>query len=245
MYRSVLYRFADLFDEASNPETFIQGLPDITPETAFTLLSSRDEIINKRWVYGPFCKELFDAPYKTSLAFEVASRSECGVFIFLEQDALSSWELISAVRGDDAHPVCFGTFGDSNDDVNAECSSLLLTQATDSAIAENRKGLAPNREKITTVSRLSEQDEMRVRSVMRNFTQSSLQVEGSKVEKLAILTDEHKACAKTLLKQCTFLVRRDQALDRMHQEVRLSVPGLVSLRRIVSTKEQKMIHKDV
>lgn len=106
--------------------------------------------------------------------------------------------MISAVRGDDAHPVCFGTFGDSNDDVNAECSSLLLSQATDSAIAENRKGLAPTREKITTGSRLNEQDEMRVRSVMRNFAQSSLQVEGSKVEKLAILTDEHKACAKTL-----------------------------------------------
>ena len=232
VFRSVLYRFADLFDEASDPEPFIQGLPDITPETALTLLSSREEIINKPWVYGPFCKELFDAPYKTNLAFEVASRSECGVFIFLEQDALSSWELMSAIHGDDAHPVCFGTFGDSNDDVNAECSSLLLSHATDSAIAENRKGLAPIREKIASGSRLNEQDKMRVRSVRRSFTQSSLQLEGSKVEKLAILTDEHKACTKTLLKQCTFLVRRGQALDRMYQEAQLSVPGLVSLRRM-------------
>ena len=70
---------------------------------------------------------------------------------------------------------------------------------------------------------------MLVGSVMGKFTQSLLQIEKSKTEKLAILTDEQRTCAKSLLNQCTFLVRRGQPLDRMYRESKLSVPGVVSL----------------
>ena len=98
-------------------------------------------------------------------------------------------------------------------------------------LVENRKRLAPVREKIASGSTLSEQDKILVGSVMEKFTQSSLQIENSKAEKLAILTDEQRACAKTLLNQCTFLVRYGQPLDRMYQESKLSVPGVVSLQR--------------
>ena len=98
-------------------------------------------------------------------------------------------------------------------------------------LVENRKRLAPVREKIASGSTLSEQDKILVGSVMEKFTQSSLQIENSKAEKLAILTDEQRACAKTLLNHCTFLVRYGQPLDRMYQESKLSVPGVVSLQR--------------
>ncbi len=230
VYRSDLYRFADLFDEASDPEPFIKALPGVTPETASALVSSREEIIRKPWVYGPFCKELFDVPYKTSLVFDLASRSESDTFPFLEQDALSSWEFIAALSNDGAQPVCFKTFGDF-DDVNAKCSSLLLSQAANSVIFENRKRLALIWKKLASGSHLSEQDKMLVGSVMGKFTQSSLQIAKSKAEKLAILTDGQRACAKTLLNQCTFLVRCGQPLDRMYQESKLSVPGVVWLGR--------------
>lgn len=78
---------------------------------------------------------------------------------------------------------------------------------------------------------LSEQEKMLVMSVMGDSTRSSLQVEKSKSEKLAIPTDEQMACAKTLLNQCTFLVRYGQPLDRMYQESKLSVPGVILLER--------------
>ena len=232
VFRSTLYRFADLFDEASDPEPYIKALPGVTPETASALMSSREKIIGEPWVYGPFCKELFDIPYKTNLVFDLASRSESGTFVFLEQEALSSWEFVAALSNDDAQPVCFNTCGNFDDDVvNAKCSSLLLSQAADSVIVENRKRLAPIREKLASGTDLSEQDKMLVRSVMGKFTQSALQIETSKAEKLATLTDEQRTCAKTLLNQCTFLVRSGQPLDRMYQESKLSVPGVVSLGR--------------
>ena len=50
----------------------------------------REEMINKPWLYGPFCKELFDVAYKTNIVFGLASRSESGTFVFVEQDALLS-----------------------------------------------------------------------------------------------------------------------------------------------------------
>ena len=227
--RSTLYRFADLFDEASDPESYLKAIPNVTSENASTLESLRKEIINKPWVYGPFCKELFDVPYKTNIVFDMASRSESGSFVFLEPDALSSWEFMAALSNDDTQPVSFKTSGNFDDDVCANCSSLLLGQAADPVIVENRKRLAPIREKLAKGSDLSKQDKMLVGSVMGKFTQSSLQLEKSKAEKLAILTDEQRACAKTLLNQCTFLVRYGKPLDRMYQESKLCVPGVVSL----------------
>ncbi len=136
---------------------------------------------------------------------------------------------MAALSNEDAQPVCLKTFGNFDDDVNVNCSSLLLSQAADSVIVENRKRLAPIREKLASGSNLSEQDKTFVGSVMGKFTQSSNQIEKSQAEKLAILTDEQRACAKTLLNQCTFLVRRGQPLDRMYQESKLSVPSVVSL----------------
>ena len=229
--RSDLYHFADLFDEATDTETMLKAVEGVSKETASTLLSFHEQIISKPWIYGPFCKELFDVPYKTNIAFDVASKSDNGAFVFLEQDSLSSWEFMATLSNDDARPVCFKTLGDFDNDVNMECSSLLLSQATDSVLVENRKRLAPVREKIASGSTLSEQDKILVGSVMEKFTQSSLHIEHSKAEKLAILTDERRACAKTLLNQCTFLVRYGQPLDRMYQESKLSVPGVVSLQR--------------
>ena len=70
---------------------------------------------------------------------------------------------------------------------------------------------------------------MLVGSVMGKFTQSLLQIEKSKTEKLAILADEQRTCAKSLLNQCAFLVRCGQPLDPMYEESKLSVPGVVSL----------------
>ena len=109
--------------------------------------------------------------------------------------------------------------------------SWLLTQTDESVIVENRKRLAPVRKKIASGSNLSRQDKVLVGSVMGKFTQSSLQIEESKAEKLATLTDEQKVCAKSLLHQCAFLIRRGQPLDRMYQESKLSIPSVVSLRR--------------
>ena len=231
LFRSDLYHFADLFDEAIDAEPFIKAVEGVTTETASTLLSFHEKIISKPWIYGPFCKELFDVPYKTNIAFDFATISDSGAFVFLEQDSLSSWVFMATLSSDDAQPVCFKTLGDFDNDVNMDCSSLLLSQTTDSVLVENRKRLAPVREKIASGSTLSEQDKILVGSVMDKFTQSSLQIEKSKAEKLAILTDEQRACAKTLLNQYTFLVRYGQPLDRIYQEFKLSVPGVVSLQR--------------
>ena len=116
----------------------IKALPRVTPETASIILSSREEIIHKPWVYGPFCKKLFDIPYKTNIVFDLASSSESGTLVFLEQDALLSWDFMAALSNDDSQPVRFKTFGDFQDNGNAKCSSLLLSQAADSVIVENR-----------------------------------------------------------------------------------------------------------
>jgi hypothetical protein len=233
VYRSALYHFADLFDEARDPEIFIKAFPNADPESARKLLVSRDEIIDKPWVYGPFCRELFDVPYKTNLAFGMASRSESSIFIFLEKEAVSSWNFMSILRRDDLHPVSIRTMGAFDEGAGAECSALLLSQATSSVIAENRVRLSPIRDKLAVGIRLTDQDKTYINSAMREFTRASLQVEEetTKLERLARLSNDQKACARVLLGKCVFIVRRGPALDWMYQEATLSVPGIASLRR--------------
>ena len=121
-------------------------------------------------------------------------------------------EICGSPCNDDAQPVRPKTFGDSHDNVSAKCSSLLLSQAGDSVIVENRKRLTPIQDKLASGSDLSKPDKMLVGSVMEKFTQSPLQIEKRKAEKLAFLTDEQRTCARMLLNQCTFLVRQRESV---------------------------------
>ena len=123
LFRSGLYHFADPFDEATDAEPFIKAIDGVTTETASTLLSFREEKISKPWIYGPFCKELVDVPYKTNIAFDLASKSDNGAFVFFEQASLSSWDFMATLSSDDAQPVCLKTLGDFDNDVNMECSA--------------------------------------------------------------------------------------------------------------------------
>lgn len=230
VFRSPLYKFADLFDEASDRESIIQFLVKDTSEDAtLQLLQARDRIIDKPWIYGPFCHELFDTPYRTNLAFDCASRAENDTFIFLEEDEVPSWEFMSIVCQSKDSPTNFSTSAISA--ANHKYSSLLLSQTPGPTLLKTRDELAPIRAKIYSGSALSEGDIGRMKSTMASFESRSLVLPEVEITGLIDLDPDIKEPAKRLLAQCIFLVRKGLPLDPMYEEAQVTLPGVLVLRR--------------
>ncbi|KIW89484.1 uncharacterized protein Z519_09640 [Cladophialophora bantiana CBS 173.52] len=230
VFRSPLYKFADLFDEASDRDSVIQFLTKDTGEDAKAqLLMARDRITEKPWLYGPFCHEMFDAPYRATLTFDYASHAENETLIFLEDDEVPSWQFMSSVAQSGDYKKSFSTFAVSSG--SHKYSSLLLSQMPTAALLDMRDDLAPVREKIFNGAELSADDVQRMKSAMRSFESRSLVLPAVEVEGIIHLDPHIKEPAKKLLSQCLFLVRKGLPLEPMYEEAQVTLPGLLALRR--------------
>ncbi len=231
IFRSPLYKFADLFDEASDRasiESFLTTLKVTRKEARDELLSARDRIIEKPWLYGPFCHELFDSPYTANLVFDYASRTESETLIFLEQEEYPSWEFMSTVCQLTDASTRVATSAASQ--ASHKYSSLLLSQATEETLLNARGDLASLRKKILTNSKLSENDIAQMKSVMTWFESRSLVLPKAQVNQIVNLEPAILEAAKRLLTRCVFIVRKGQPLPPMYVEAQVTFPGLLALR---------------
>ncbi|EXJ60267.1 hypothetical protein A1O7_04419 [Cladophialophora yegresii CBS 114405] len=228
--RSPLYKFADLFDEASDRDSILAFLrSDAGEEAKLQLLQARDRIIEKPWLYSPFCHEMFDAPYRASLAFDYASRAEVDTVLFLEEEEIPSWEFMSSDCHAKAFPTNFEALPISAD--SRKYSSLLLSQMTPATLRKARRDLAPFRAKIVEGSALVDDDVVRIEEAMASFESRSLALPEVEIKALVDLDPHVKQVAELLLAQCVFLVRNGPPLDPMYEEAQIAVPGLLALRR--------------
>ncbi|OQV01042.1 SIR2-like domain-containing protein [Cladophialophora immunda] len=230
VFRSPLYKFADLFDEASDRDSVIQFLTKDTGEKAkLQLLKARDRIVEKPWLYGPFCHEIFDAPYRATLTFDYASRAENETLIFLEDDEVPSWQFMSSVAHVGDSQKSFSTCAISSG--SHKYSSLLLSQMPAAALLDLRDELAPVREKIFHGVELSADDVQKMKSAMRSFENRSLVLPEVEIQDIIDVDQRIKGPAKKLLSQCLFLVRKGLPLEPMYEEAQVTLPGLLALRR--------------
>lgn len=228
IYRSSLYRFADLFDEASDRQSFMKDLTDDTSEEAKTELAvARDRIIGIPWLYGPFCHELFDTPYRTTLAFDYALRSDKDTFIFLEEDEVPSWEFASAIQySSESHTLSLTSTPITG---NPKYSSLLLSQVPEATLLKTREDLGPIRAKLFSGSTISGEDVDMMKSLTTTFQSRSSVLPEVDIKELVDLDPPTKEAAKRLLAQCIFLVRKGPPLDPMYEEAQMTLPGLFAL----------------
>jgi hypothetical protein len=230
MRRSPLYKFADLFDEASDRDSILEFLKsDAGEEAKVQLLKARDRITEKPWLYSRFCHELFDAPYRAALTFDYASRNGAETVLFLEEDEIPSWEFMSSVCHSKAFPTNFAAFPICPD--SHRYSSLLLSQMTPTTLRKARRDLAPFRAKIAEGSALLEHDVERMKDAMASFESRSLALPEVEIKELVELDLNVKEVAKQLLVQCVFVVRNGPPLDPMYEEAQIALPGLLALRR--------------
>jgi hypothetical protein len=228
IYRSSLYRFADLFEEASDRQSFMKDLMNDTSEQQkIELVVARDRIIGTPWLYGPFCHELFDTPYRTNLAFDFALRPDRDAFVFLEEDEIPSWEFASAIRRSSESPMRLSTSTPLTG--NHKYSSLLLSQVPEVTLLKTREELGPIRAKLSSGSRISEEDVDRMNSLMAIFQSRSLVLPEVDIKELVDLDLPLKEAAKRLLARCIFIVRQGLPLDPMYEEAQVTLPGLFAL----------------
>ncbi|KIW76491.1 hypothetical protein Z517_11237 [Fonsecaea pedrosoi CBS 271.37] len=230
VFRSPLYKFADLFDEASDRDSVIQFLIKDTSEDAKRqLLKARDRITEKPWLYGPFCHEIFDAPYRATITFDYASHADNETLIFLEEDEVPSWQFMASVAHAGDSRKSFSTSAISSG--SHKYSSLLLSQMPTAALVDMRDDLAPVREKIFNGEELRADDVQRMKLAMRSFETRSLVLPEVEIEDVIHLDGRIKELAQKLLSQCLFLVRKGLPLEPMYEEAQVTLPGLLALRR--------------
>jgi hypothetical protein len=227
--RSPLYKFADLFDEASDRESILAFLmPDATEASKTQLLEARDRIIEKPWLYNPFCHELFDAPYRASLTFDYASRANVETVLFLEEDEVPSWKFMASVCHSNAFATNVVTVPVTTDSHNF--SSLLMSQMSPTLLHKARKELEKFRAKIASEAPVLEDDVAGMKAIMAAFESRSLALPEVEIRQLVDLDEEIKDKARQLLTHCVFLVRKGPPLDPMYEEAQISLPGLLAVR---------------
>jgi hypothetical protein len=230
LYRSTLYRFADLFDQASDRDAFLLMLdPNIPAEVKENIISGHERIIDKPWLYGPLCHEIFDLPYQSNLAFDLALKSNRRTFVFLEDDEVPSWQFMSLIRSDSHSLVKVATSAVADGD--HKCSCLLLGQASAASLTETRRQLAPIRSKLASSLQINAEDKASIRTAMSGFTHSSLNMVEGEITDVLVFESRLKELVRRLHTQCVFLVRRGPALARMYEEAYFTVPGLLALQR--------------
>jgi hypothetical protein len=200
---------------------------DTSEQDKIELVVARDRITGMPWLYGPFCHELFDAPYRTNLAFDYALRSNRDAFVFLEEDEIPSWEFTSAIRHSSESPTRLST---SNQLTGShKYSSLLLSQVPEATLLKTREELGPIRAKLFSGSTISEEDVDRMNSLMTTFQSRSLVLPKVEIKELVDLYLPTREAAKRLLAQCIFIVRKGLPLDPMYEEAQVTLPGLFAL----------------
>jgi hypothetical protein len=191
----------------------------------------RKKILERPWISGPLCHELFDVPYRGTLAVHLITNSspQRGL-IFLEEHEISSWKYMIALLDDPK------SFKINDDNVSLEdsgqISALLLGQASEQDLIDGRKHLTAIRRKLATNEKLDKESRDKLAGELKSFAGAAVDVEDEPVTDIVALDVETREYIQDYLRLCVFLVRKSEAMDRMYEEPQFTLPGMISLEHV-------------
>jgi hypothetical protein len=230
--RSKLYNLAGLFATVlGHHEAIDEPLrDDIAPEIRQRLISGRTKMLQRPWISNALCHELFDVPYRGNVPVHLVMYSSSPrTLVFLEEDEISSWRFMASLLDDPESLQIDDTAVSIGESV--QISGLLLGQASEHELRTTRDGLAQIRQKLAGKERLDKETQDAIVRKMKIFATASADVEDEPVTKIAALGSETREVLMQFLRQCVFLVRKSEAVDRMYEEPQFTLPGILALER--------------
>jgi hypothetical protein len=231
--RSKLYSLAGLFVAIAKDEEAIrkQLRDDIDKVSLDMLISGRQRLLEKPWLSGPICHELFDVPYRCNPIFLQLISGELSTSImFLEPYEVSSMIFMVNLAREDVKLQVY------NDAVTAgtsgKVSAVLLAQATEEDITTCRNALNPIRQRILKHTMLDAEEKSILAEKLGAFKREAADADESTITVLATLDVDLRHHLLRFLEHCTFILRKGEPLDRMYEQPELTLPGILKLERI-------------
>lgn len=227
--RSKLYNLAGLFVTVVDDQE-AQVREDLDPAIRERLVSGRARLLERPWISGPLCHELFDVPYRWNPVVHLTTTtSATKSIVFLEEHEKASMRFMANLASDQGD-VQIGEDTVSVGEIS-QISALLLGQASKHDIERYRAALAPIRDKLAMNAPLDAGTRALLVTALGMFKRASVDVEGAPITELAVLPEQTKTVLLEFLKHCVMLVRKGDALDRMYEEPQFTVPGVLRLER--------------
>jgi hypothetical protein len=231
--RSKLYSLAGLFVTTANDEEAVreQMRHDMDEISLNILISGRQKLLERPWLSGPICHELFDVPYRCNPIFQQLISGESSTSIlFLEPHEIPSMIFMANLAHEDVKLQIYD--GAVTAGASGQASAILLAQATEEDITTCRNGLFPIRQKISEHTMLDAEDKNLLAEKLGAFKREAADAEDSTVTVLATLDENVRHHLLGFLEHCTFILRKGEPLDRMYEQPELTLPGVLKLERI-------------
>lgn len=235
--RSKLYYLSGLHARVLDDQgaIFTHLREDVDPEISLRLTSGRAKLLERPWIAGPLCHELFDVPYRCNLPVHFSTSStSLNNAMFVEEHEVASWRFMAELSaGNSAFQI--------NDDAvslepPATLSALLLGQASKPDLTKARNALSEVRAKLAAGEPLDAASRGLIARELATFRKAAIDVEGEPITELAVIPEQRRVELKTFLRHCVFLTRKGAALDRMYEEPVFSLPGALRLERAAGTR---------
>lgn len=231
--RSKLYHYAGLQATLKEDHEAIEQelKPDTSAEILAKLRAHRAKLLERPWLSGPFCHELFDVPYRCNLLWQLTTASAGRAsLVFIEKEEEASLKFMTALAST-SNPLAI------RDDAmfigaSGKMSALLLGQASPQDIMEYRDAFASIRESLAANTSIGEDALARFNGQLRSFKKATADVESSPITELLELSQETRRELCEFLVGCVFLVRKGEPLDRMYDEPDLTLPGVLRLETV-------------
>lgn len=231
--RSKLYSVAGLFVKVADDEEAIrkQLRDDIDQASLDTLISGRQTMLERPWLSGPICHELFDVPYRYNPMFQQLISGESSTsIVFLEPHEVPSMQFMAKLARQDVELNMYD--GAVTAGVSGQASAILLAQASEEDITICRKGLVPLRQRILEHTTLDAESMEILVEQLGAFKREAADAEDTAITMLAALDEDARRVLLEFLEHCTFILRKGEPLDRMYEQPELTLPGVLKLVRV-------------
>ncbi|KAM0715007.1 hypothetical protein Q7P37_009472 [Cladosporium fusiforme] len=231
--RSKLYSVAGLFVTiADDNEAIRKQMTDDTDKASIeTLISGRQKLLERPWLSGPICHELFDVPYRYNPMFQQLISGESSTsIVFLEPHEVSSMVFMANLARQDVQLEIYD--GAVTAESCGQASAILLAQASEDDITVCRRGLAPIRQRISEDTILDAETMQILVEQLGAFKREAADAEDSEIAMLATLDETARRNLLGFLEHCTFVLRKGEPLDRMYEQPEMTLPGVLKLAEV-------------
>lgn len=231
--RSKLYSAAGLFVTIADDEQAIrQQLRDDIDEASLNgLIAGRQRLLERPWLSGPICHELFDVPYRCNpIIQQLISGESSTSIVFLEPYEVPSMVFMANLARQDVELQIYD--GAVTAHASGQASAILLAQASEEDITTCRKRLVPIRQRISEHTILDGENMRMLAEELGAFKREAADAEDSTVTALATLDESVRQSLLGFLDHCTFILRKGEPLDRMYEQPELTLPGVLKLERV-------------
>jgi hypothetical protein len=234
--RSKLYHLSGLFATVLGDDDAIHRhlRADTPADVKESLVAGRKMLLERPWIAGPLCHELFDVPYRANIPIHVIlTSSSSRSLVFLEEHEVSSWRYMVDLLGESGNlRINYDSVSVGGEESAAQISALLLSQASEQDLVDARKRLAPIRRKLAANEPLDAAARELLANELKSFAGAAVDVEDEPISEIgAPYLGAVAGDVKKYLQQCVFLVRKSEAMDRMYEEPQFALPGVMTLER--------------